>query len=82
MARDLVRQLKRAVNTDHDTAAMYELLVRSVKFGHKRLALLRCLQAERMGIAIDSEILGYCQRVADATPMNTLREIMRRAVNG
>ena len=81
MRRREVRQLKQAVRTSHDAAAMHELLNRSVRFQHKRLALLRCLQAERMGIAIDAAILSYCQRIADAMAPDALHAIMRRAAD-
>ncbi|WP_156885851.1 hypothetical protein [Massilia niastensis] len=79
MRRSQVRELKQAVSTHGDAAAMHELLNRSVRFGHKRLALLRCLQAERMGIAVDGAILSYCRRVADAMAPDALQDIMRRA---
>lgn len=79
MRRSQVRELKQAIAKQGDGAAMHELLNRSVKFRHKRLALLRCLQAERMGIAIDGAILSYCQRVADAMAPDALQDIVRRA---
>ncbi len=79
MRRSAVRQLKHAVSARHDAAAMVELLNRSVKFHHKRLALLRCLQAERMGIVVDDAVLSYCRGVADAMAPDALQAIMRRA---
>ncbi|HEX9172470.1 MAG TPA: hypothetical protein VF861_07400 [Telluria sp.] len=78
MRRMQVRQLKRDVRIRDDAAAMHELLSRSVRFRHKRLALLRCLQAERMGIAIDAADLAYCRRVADAMAPEALHALMRR----
>jgi hypothetical protein len=81
MRRTEVRQLKQAVSTRHDAEAMQELLNRSVKFHHKRLALLRCLQAERMEIVIDTAILSYCQRIADAMAPDALLAIMRKVTN-
>jgi|GEM_PF-5100461 len=79
MRRKQARQLKQAVRTHHDAGAMHELLHRSVKFQHKRLALLRCLQTERMGIVVDAAILLYCQRIADTMTPDALDAIMRRA---
>lgn len=64
MKRIDVRKLKRKVALERDAEAMLALLERSVRFGHKRLALSRCLQAEQMGIAIRREILAYCKQVA------------------
>lgn len=79
MRRSEVKQLKQAVSTRQDAAAMYELLNRSVRFQHKRLAVLRCLQAERMGLDVDAATLSYCQRIADAMAPDALHAIMRRA---
>lgn len=81
MRRTEVRQLKRAASRQDDLDAMYTLLQRSVYFGHKRLALLRCIQAEKMGISIAPEILSYCQRVADKMAAEDLHKILRQ-ING
>lgn len=81
MRRTRVKQLKLAVKARDDTAAMEELLHRSVRFRHTRLALLRCLEAERMGLAIDAATLSYCQRVADAMAPDALQAIIRRAAS-
>jgi len=78
MKRADVRQLKRAVSRQSDAEAMCALLQRSVRFGHKRLVLLRCIQAEQMGISVAPEILSYCQRVADSMAPEALHKIMRQ----
>ncbi|CAN7248529.1 hypothetical protein LJR289_000981 [Pseudoduganella sp. LjRoot289] len=58
---------------------MLKLLQRSVDFGHGKLALMRCIQAEQMGICIAPDILGYCQQVADRMPPATLQRVIRQA---
>jgi hypothetical protein len=79
MKRLEIRKLKRAVADDGSKSAMLILLERSVLFGHKKLALIRCIQAERLGIPISQEILSYCQEVADSLPVNVLQKILRQA---
>jgi hypothetical protein len=79
MKREEIRQLKRAAAGSKDAEAMHLLLQRSVRFGHKRLALFRCLQAERMGINVVPEILSYCQQVADRMAPEELHRILRQA---
>ncbi|MEC4717813.1 hypothetical protein RY831_01505 [Noviherbaspirillum sp. CPCC 100848] len=77
MKRNQVRQLKRAASAGRDAEAMQALLQRSVRFGHKRLALLRCLQAERMGLAVLPETLRYCREIADRMPAEEVARIVR-----
>lgn len=79
MKRHEIRRLKRAVAERSDAAAMHALLLRSVEFGHKRLALERCLQAERMGLQLARETIEYCRKVADKMPRNELDSVLRRA---
>ena len=79
MSRAGIREMKRAVSVDGDGDAMLTLLLRSVRFGHRRLALLRCLQAERMGLHIDAEVLRYCQQVADGMSRDELARLLARA---
>ena len=80
MSRAGIREMKRAVGRDGDGHAMLTLLLRSVRFGHRRLALLRCLQAERMGLQIDAEVLRYCQQVADGMSPDELARLLARAL--
>jgi len=80
MKREAIRQLKRAVSDGQDAHAMQVLLERSVRFGHKRLALLRCLQAEHLGVAVTPETLHYCQQVADRMAPAELQRIIRQAM--
>jgi hypothetical protein len=79
MKRHEIRQLKRAICNQNSAEAMHALLQRSVRFGHKRLALLRCMQAEKLGIRVAPEALAYCQQVADQMPRTVLEQIMRQA---
>jgi hypothetical protein len=80
MNRKEIRELKRAVSKHTSREAMQELLQRSVRFGHKRLALLRCLQAEKMGVPIAPETLAYCQQVADRMPSQSLEQLVSQAM--
>jgi hypothetical protein len=77
--RQEIRDLKRAATYERDKHAMLALLERSVRFGHKRLALIRCIQAERLGIPLSREILSYCQDIAESLPADALEKIIRQA---
>lgn len=79
MKRLEIRKLKRAVVDEGNKNAMLTLLERSVLFGHKKLALIRCIQAERLGITISKDILSYCQDVADSLPAKVLQKLLRQA---
>lgn len=81
MKRQEIRGLKRAATHQHDKHAMLILLERSVRFGHKRLALIRCIQAERLGIPLSREILDYCQGIAGSLPVDDLQKIIRQAAS-
>lgn len=79
MRRRDIRELKRAISDQSDGAAMCALLQRSVRFGHKRLALLRCIQAEQMGVHIAPELLAYCSGIANDMAPEELHKIVERA---
>lgn len=79
--RAALHLLKRAVTREGSADAMFALLQRSVRLGHKKLALLRCLQAERMGIPVPGDILAYCQQVAAELPMLELEGLLGRAAS-
>jgi hypothetical protein len=76
MSRDDIRSMKRAVAMRQDGDAMLALLQRSIRFGHRRLALLRCLQAERMGLSVEAETLRYCQQVAESMSREELGKLL------
>jgi hypothetical protein len=80
--RQHIRELKRAVSRQRNAEAMHALLQRSVRFGHKRLALLRCMQAEQMGIDVAPDLLAYCRQVADQMPVSVLENIVMQAGRG
>lgn len=82
MKREEIRKLKRAVSAQNNTDAMQALLQRSVRLGHKKLALVRCIQAERMGIRVDPEVLSYCRGIADSLPQDALHRLLRQASAG
>lgn len=79
MRRKEVRQLKRAVTGQSDGAAITVLLERSVRFGHKRLSLFRCFQAEQLGIRVADDVLAYCRKLAEQMPAEELGLIFQRA---
>lgn len=79
MKRRDIRELKRAAAGQYDGAAICALLARSVQFGHKRLALLRCIQAEQMGAPIAPELLEYCRGIADDMSVEELHKIVEQA---
>lgn len=79
MRRQEIRKLKRLVSRERDIDALLSLLERSIRFGHKRLALLRCIQAERLGVKVSPEVLDYCQSVADSLPKEVLHQIIKNA---
>lgn len=80
MKRREIRQLKRAVASGSNAEAMLTLLERSVRFGHKKLALIRCIQAERLGVCVDQEILSYCREIADGMPPDVLQQIVKQTM--
>lgn len=82
MKREEIRKLKRAVSAQSNTDAMLALLLRSVRLGHKKLALMRCIQAERMGIRVEPEVLSYCREIADRMPQDDLHKVLRQASAG
>jgi hypothetical protein len=78
LSRAAIRALKRAAIQGGDGHAMLILLKRSIRFGHRRLALLRCLQAERMGLQLDAEDLRYCRQIADRMSREDLEGLLAR----
>lgn len=81
MKRHEIRVLKRAVTGASNKDAMLTLLERSVRFGHKKLALLRCIQAERLGVPLPPEILLYCQEIADQLPVEVLQRVIMQSTS-
>lgn len=79
MSRSKIRKLKRAAARCKDGQAMLALVERSIRFGHGRLALLRCMEAERMGLRIDPEVLRYCQQIADGMSRDELGRVLMRS---
>ncbi len=78
MKRREIRKLKRAVIDRNDVDAMHALLLRSVRLGHTRLALLRCIQAEQMGLHVAPETIEYCREVAATMSRMELESLIRR----
>lgn len=80
--RGKVRQLKRDLAERNCPEAITALLAHSVRLGHKKLALLRCLQAEQMGVELPASLEQYCVQVAAAMPMELLVALSLRATQG
>lgn len=76
--RDALQALKRPGRLINATA-MHALLERSVKFGHKRLALMRYTLLEQMRGQASAENLRYCERVAEDLPQQIVKKIMYSA---
>lgn len=66
--RKQIRDLKRAVSRLGNADALLALLDRSIRFGHKRLALLRWFEAVKLGIGIPEDSLHYCRRLLAGMP--------------
>lgn len=79
MKREDVRRLKKEVQEKSDQEAILLLLRRSVKFGHRRLALVRCIQAEQLGASVAPELLAYCRQIADQMSESDLSSIVSNA---
>ncbi len=76
--RSEVQQLKREISQHGSVEAILALLGRSVRMGHKKLAVQRCLQAEQMGAQVQGALLAYCTRVAAELPQIELEKIRCR----
>lgn len=62
MARDFISELKQEVGRGNTSAAL-DLLNRSIRFRHKKLAIYRYFIAERLGAALSEEHHSYCRQV-------------------
>lgn len=70
--------LKKEFRRTNDPDALRLLLLRSVTLGHKRLALLRCLQAEKMGMVVDDATAEYCRKVAETLQPGEFEQLLRQ----
>jgi hypothetical protein len=80
MTRDEVRNLKKAVRQGNKEAAA-KLLERSIEFGHRKLAVLRCIIAERLGVVLRIDQLLYCQSAINDLSSDDVASILRQATN-
>lgn len=78
MSRIEVRNLKRALIRGSSASACevdslraresaLQLLARSIRFGHRRLAVKRLVQAVRAGADVTSEQWAYCEEAVDSS---------------
>lgn len=65
MARAFIAELKQAIGRGNTLAAM-ELLDRSIRFRHKKLAIYRYLVAEKLGAPLREEHRSYCLKVTQS----------------
>lgn len=80
MTRDEVRNLKKAVQLGNKEAAA-KLLERSMEFGHGKLAVLRCIVAERLGVELRTDQLLYCQSAINDLSNDDVASLLRQATN-
>lgn len=91
MSRKEIRIMKRAIRAgDIDRASEGEhqraresalaLLARSIKFGHRRLALVRLAMAVRAGAAVTREQWAYCEEAVSRSGDSALREMLETAM--
>jgi hypothetical protein len=78
MARDAIRTLKMGVRQGSAKAAVV-LLERSISLGHKKLAVLRYVVAERLGAVPESDQLLYCQSIVRKLSDEEMASILRQA---
>lgn len=86
MARNAVRELKRTMRRatpargriEAQEAAVH-LLERSICFGHGKLAVLRLLDAARLGASLRPECWAYCTKVAAKSPDPALEWVLLEA---
>jgi hypothetical protein len=86
MARQAIREMKKRVRAGTDGHASDEqrlhakqaallLLERSVRMGHRRLAVIRLQAAVSAGAAVPDEVWRYCHDAADASKDATVRDL-------
>jgi hypothetical protein len=78
MARDEIRRLKKAVRQGSTEAAVV-LLERSIAHGHKKLAILRSVVAERLGAALRRDQVLYCRSAIQELSDEDIASILHRA---
>ena len=86
MSRETVRQHKRAMHRAgaqragdeqrrHGRDSALSLLMRSIAFQHRRLAVVRLSQAARLGAVVPLEAWNYCRHVAATSADERLRAL-------
>lgn len=73
-----IRTLKRLVQQNGDKDAILALLERSVRFKHRRLALIRFLYATKLGAEINQDIRSYCIGIASTYSSQDFRKILHQ----
>jgi len=87
MLRSEIRTMKRAIRAgsidrasevEHQRAreSALALLARSIKFGHRRLAVVRLAVAVRAGAAVTREQWAYCEEAVSRSADPVLREML------
>lgn len=92
MKRRVVRDMKRLVqrgvmpyapsdDQERSQEAALALLTRSIKFGHRRLAVIRLAKAVEVKASVTQEQWEYCERVAAESSDIAVRCLMISSVN-
>lgn len=92
MTRRAVRDMKRLVrrgvmpyapsdDEERSREAALALLTRSIKFGHRRLAVIRLAKAVEVKASVTKEQWEYCERVAAESSDITVRCLLISSVN-
>lgn len=76
--------IDRASEVEHQRAreSALALLARSIKFGHRRLAVVRLAVAVRAGAAVTREQWAYCEEAVSRSGDPVLREVLTAMRSG
>ncbi len=77
MAREFISELKQEVGRGSTLAAL-DLLNRSIRFKHKKLAIYRYLIAEQLGAALSEEHHAYCRHVTQSLKHDEISSLLVR----
>jgi hypothetical protein len=79
MARDHISQLVKLAYESRDPAAALALLDRSIELGHRRIALIRYLQAQLVEAPLEARHHAYVHDVAARMSAETLSRVAAEA---
>ena len=79
MSRAQTSELVKRAYTGGDADAAVALLEQSIALGHRRIALIRYLQAEHLGAVLDARHHEYVRGVAARMSSDTLAKVVAEA---